>query len=258
MSDVANDSVNTEYKSKTTLNGDSFTNVIYENKLNPSFTQTRALFIANMDSNMDTGVFKSVLEEEASRENCTIERAWLNSMRTYCYVLVSDVPGATAIRSRLNSQTLNADETADIKLYVDYIPVRALDIWIEQEVDAPKDAIWKISYVSTPSKINVGTTFQKVIHEMINYENTTSGYVKTQRRKNHDSNRQSHDLFVRKYERMNDRHRNPKNGYRSNNRREYGHNETYRRDMMSDRRGGPRGGDYRSKPRRADVYIPDY
>lgn len=257
---VADQSENKSYIPMLNKDGDEFTHTIYENKSNPSFTQTRALFIANMNPNMDTTLFKTILEEEAARENCTIERAWLNNNRTHCYVLVSDIPGATSIRARLNNMQINKqiqntpDEDA-IMLYVDYIPVRALDLWIEQERNAPADAIWKITYKSVPSKINVGTSFQKALHEMINYENTDSGYVKSKRRSSRGLKPQFNDSYNCRYERASDRSRTSKS-YRHGRTRscDYSQISYYsHHSRRNDPRGPPRGLNSRS-----DTYIPDY
>lgn len=246
----------TKYIPKVIEDGNDFTHVIYENKVNPSFTQTRALFIANLNPDMDASVFKKILEEEAARENCSIERAWLNSRRTYCYVLVSDVPGATSIRSRLNGSTVPNSPDDGVKLYVDYIPVRALDLWIEQENNAPSDAIWKISYESVPSKIDIGTSFKKVLHEMINYENPDSGYVK-KRRSNYGSKIRSNDPYDRRISRNTDRTRISK-GTGSSYMKDYysplqRYSEVPRRRIRNSVRDDSRGRD-----RRSDVYIPDY
>lgn len=235
--------------------GEDFTHVIYENKLNPSFTQTRALFVANLNPTMDAAIFKQILEEEAARENCTIERAWLNSKRTYCYVLVSDVPGATSIRSRLNNSTIPNVLDDGIKIYVDYIPVRALDLWIEQEKDAPADAIWKISYQTVPSKIYIGTSFKKVLHEMVNYKNPNSGYVNF-RKSYHGSNNKRNDLYDRKYsKKSNKSSKSIKHTEKPHLRRR--DNLSHLEDNSNTQRRRKKSESGRQN-RRSDVYIPDY
>lgn len=161
----------------------------YEIKDKPSFQETRALFIGNLQPYHDTDTFKKILLTEVENENCSIERAWLNSSRSHCFLLASDVTGARAIRLRLNGKNFvnndseeNSTETDNgDKVYVDYIPVRAILTWIEQEKEAPIDAIWKIVYEDKPSIENVGTTFKSVSHIMVNYDNRDTGYVKIKR-----------------------------------------------------------------------------
>lgn len=153
-----------------------------------NFNETRALFIANITDALDMEDFKSIMVEEAKKKDCTIERAWLNSSRSHCYVLCSDTPGAVAIQAKLNgynfiekSSVSTEEADSQNRLFVDFVPVRAIESWIEQEKEGPTDGVWKITYVEKPSKENLGTFFKLVIHEMVNYPNSSLGYIRLQR-----------------------------------------------------------------------------
>jgi hypothetical protein len=62
-------------------------------------------------------------------------------------------------------------------IFVNYVPVRALDTWIEQERASPEDAIWKVGYARVPSKQQLGTMFTRAVHVMLNYQNEDVGFV---------------------------------------------------------------------------------
>lgn len=254
------------------------TQIRYEYMQEPQFNQTRALFVGNMRPSFDTEEFKNILLEEAKKANCTIERAWLNSCRSHCFILSSDVPGATAIRDRLNGYVIkdivdDSDDTEkvqedekqlkddkEIKLFVDYVPVRALDQWIDDERGSPPDAIWKLSFIDSPSKLNPGTFFRTVLHEMVNYPNRSSGYIGLKRRTRFSHNTDLIRRQARPGRRSADEYRNRD---RSPVRRRYNN------DSRERSRSGPRGGSngrrerdsyrpYRVNNRRSDTYIPSY
>lgn len=163
------------YMKKKVIYRDLCDNAVrYKYKRYPSFQTTRALFVGNLNCDIDINEFKEILKEESERENCTVERAWINGKRSHSYVLISDVPGAVSIRNRLNGYRF---ESSEASTYVDYIPVRALETWINQELDAPRDAIWRVHYKEYRSRINPGSVFPKAVHAMINYENKSTGYI---------------------------------------------------------------------------------
>lgn len=263
------------------------TQIRYEYKQEPQFTQTRALFVGNMRPSFDTEEFKHILLEEAKRANCTIERAWLNSCCSHCFILSSDVPGATAIRDRLNGYVINdiIEENGDtdndndakekmeedenqmrnnkeIKLVVEYVPVRALDTWIDDERGSPPDAIWKLSFIDSPSKLNPGTFFKTVLHEMINYPNRTSGYIGLRKRSrfshNTDLIRRQARFGRRSAAEYRNRDRSPgRSRYKSKS----GSRERPRSGPISGN-DGRRERDsyrpYRASNRRSDTYTPSY
>lgn len=164
--------------------------VVYTPTAGPLFNETRALFIANLASEFNTEVFKDMLMTEAQKRDCTIERAWLNCNRTHCFVLVSDIPGAISIREKLNGKIFSSKDGDDSNIqkeeetvesshgiYADFIPVRVVDTWVDQEKEAPEDAVWRVTYEEVPSKKQLGTSFKRVIHQMVNYPNDNVGYI---------------------------------------------------------------------------------
>lgn len=231
--------------------------VRYEITEASNFNKTRALFIANITDSLDIDEFRNIMVEEARRENCTIERAWLNSSRSHCYVLCSDTPGAVAIQAKLNGFNFAEDsnvsaEKADSqnRLFADFVPVRAIESWIEQEKEGPPDAIWKITYVDKPSKEKIGTFFKLVIHEMVNYPNASLGYIRVQRnnRSTNKSTRANEIIGVSTY--VPDRVRPPA--------RRIGSIDRLRGRDRS--RYGPKlyKPAHTFRPRTSDTYIPNY
>ncbi|KAG7698959.1 hypothetical protein KL930_002253 [Ogataea haglerorum] len=161
--------------------------VIYEIRETPEFNETRALIIANLRQPFDNQEFQDLLNEQAAKTNSTIERAWLNNRRSHCIVIVSDVAGAVAIQKNLNGtkfpkeDTNQEDGVSRHPLYIDFIPVKATEHWIDQENKGPKDAVWKVSYVRQPSKRQEGQEFLVATHKMLNYPNKTFGYKSSTR-----------------------------------------------------------------------------
>lgn len=170
--------------------------VIYEINDEPQFNDTRALFIGNLREPFENEVLRETLGVEASKAHCIVERAWLNSRRTHCIVIVSDVPGAVAIRKSLNGKIFPFSDESEMNselnrlpLYIDFIPVKATQMWIDQEIYGPRDAVWKVSYTEVPSKKQPGTTFTVSTHKMLNYFNHTWGYRSSARELNRGSSR---------------------------------------------------------------------
>ncbi|GME82607.1 unnamed protein product [Ambrosiozyma monospora] len=174
-----------------TFNKDIKTDVVYDIPDTARYNQTRALLIANLRPPFDNSDFQQMLNEQASNVNATIERAWLNERRSHCIVIVSDVEGAAEIQKNLNGHYFpltpdNADPEPEfdergepierLKMYIDFIPVKATQLWIDQENRGPKDAVWKVDYVSAPSKEERDSTFLVATHQMLNYPNRSTGY----------------------------------------------------------------------------------
>ncbi|ODV84205.1 hypothetical protein CANARDRAFT_29360 [[Candida] arabinofermentans NRRL YB-2248] len=196
--------------------------VIYEITETPQFSETRALIIANLSGPFDNKDFQDLLNEQAAKTDSTIERAWLNARRTHCIVIVSDIAGASSIQKNLNGRVFpytqgddnvedkeqeqeeeeepkldeNGEPIKRHKLFIDFIPVKATQHWIDQENKGPKDAVWKISYVKLPSKQQQGSDFLVATHKMLNYPNKTFGYKssgqRSSRGRGRGSNYRSH------------------------------------------------------------------
>lgn len=128
--------------------------------------------------------------------------------------------------------------------------MRAVESWIEQEKEGPPDAVWKITYVEKPSKEKLGTFFKLVIHEMVNYPNSSLGYIRLQRNKRSvsKSNRAKDIIAVSTY--VPDRVRPPTrrigkiDRLRGRDRARYGH-KFYKPS-------------HTFRPRTSDTYIPNY
>lgn len=162
--------------------------VIYEIRDKAEYTETRAVFIGNLTTPFDNADFQRMLNDEAAKTGATIERAWLNNKRSHCIVIVSSVEGAVEIRRNLNGRFFpeelsDAPESTESgasrqQLYVDFIPVKATQLWIDQENHSPKDAVWKVSYTT-----KIGRTSEKpflaATHQMVNYPNHGLGYKST-------------------------------------------------------------------------------
>jgi hypothetical protein len=158
---------------------------VYIRAMHPTFIDTRAIMIGNLNKNLDVVSFKRILNEEALKEDSSIIRAWMNKHRTHCYVLTSAARAARKIRERLDDTdvaTFKPRPDDDLinhipTIFVNYVPVRALDTWIEQERASPEDAIWKVGYARVPSKQQLGTMFTRAVHVMLNYQNEDVGFV---------------------------------------------------------------------------------
>ncbi|KAG0681597.1 hypothetical protein C6P40_001171 [Pichia californica] len=286
-----------------TVSGDR---VIYRPSTESHFKETRALFIGNLGMEMDTEKFKNILIEHAKITACVIERAWLNSNRSHCYVLTNGKSGAISIRDRLNGCDSNTLEKLDeskqqssfevenddfnqqhnldtMKIFIDFVPVKALNNWIESERDSPPDAIWQLTYELAPSILREGTEFQKVNHLMTNYPNTSSGYIRGKLNGNPKRHGKSQELFRYEgkkthmpipYDKFNSRSRDSFRGDGRYQEDDYDdNNENYHKDYQSrfhrrddyrDRPKTGRIGKRRSHSRRgrnersSDVYVPDY
>jgi hypothetical protein len=256
--------LNVDVKVENELTSVSLEQIHYVYKSEPSFQETRALFIANLKPSYDIDLFKQILLEEAQKVNCTIERAWLNSRRSHCYLLASDTPGATAIRDKLNGYIFPVDEPmkeagdGENQLYVDYIPVRAIITWIDQEKDGPSDAIWKLTYEDVPSVKNIGTTFKRVTHTMVNYPNTHSGYIGL--RRNAYKHESSNDLFKPRSKRESGRRSKNITSHRRRERSDT-YIPRYSDDInnSSSSSASSRNGSRRRRSRLlSDTYIPSY
>lgn len=140
----------------------------------PQFRETRAVFIGNLRPEFDHTLLRAQLDRLAEEKLCTIDRAWLNSHFTHALVIVSDVPGAENIRQNMNDTQI--DPFGPLNLYVEFVPVKAVSMWIEQEVKGPKDGIWEVAFERAPSKINPGEDYTVVAHRMVNKPNNTWGY----------------------------------------------------------------------------------
>lgn len=257
--------------------------VTYKNSNISQFNETRALFIANLNlvPEFDTEKFKDILSNESKNEGCNIERAWLNGNCSHCYVLVSDTPGAIAIRNRLNGKDLaenkddknNNKSDTGYKIFVDFIPVRAMDNWIEQEQSSPSDAVWELTYTDLPSKEKIGTRFKAVSHKMINYPNTSVGYVGINRpfkKKRYNSPRDiytskpRYDITGKYHDDRKNGSRAPKSGYTHSSHIRTSDTYVPNYSRRSDKRGSSRvrdksEGRHRDKfKNRADVYIPKH
>lgn len=158
--------------------------VVYISQNSPQFTETRAIFIGNLRPPFDHNDLRSILDEYCQLGSCTIERAWLNTKFSHSIVITSDVPGAESIRKELNGKVFpNSGETiGQLPLFVEFIPVKATQLWIDQEINGPKDGIWKVSFKSVPSKKVPGTTFTVATHTMVNHSNETWGYKSSSRK----------------------------------------------------------------------------
>lgn len=167
--------------------------VIYQVNDKPQFTETRAVFIGNLRPPFDHNDLRAKLDELAQMGSCTIERAWLNTKFSHSIVITSDVPGAESIRRNLNGKVFPdfGDNPGQIPLSVEFIPVKATQLWIEQEVKGPKDGIWNVSFKSVPSKKVPGTTYTVATHTMVNYSNETWGYKSSSRRPQRRDKRKS-------------------------------------------------------------------
>ncbi|CDK24388.1 unnamed protein product [Kuraishia capsulata CBS 1993] len=167
--------------------------VVYEIKDEAEYNQTRAVFIGNLTTPFDNADFQRMLNDEAAKSGATIERAWLNNKRSHCIVIVSTVDGAVEIRKNLNGKlfpevlereteaevgTPESHDSSHLRLYVDFIPVKATQLWIDQENHSPKDAVWRVSYAT-----KIGRTSEKpfliATHQMVNYPNQGLGYRST-------------------------------------------------------------------------------
>ncbi|ODQ78402.1 hypothetical protein BABINDRAFT_162637 [Babjeviella inositovora NRRL Y-12698] len=135
--------------------------VVYDITETPLFNKTRALFIGNLTSPINAHNFQTFLKHIA--EPATIERAWLNRLRSHSIVLCSDEEGAERIRGILNGSkypSVEDDEAMlrDLRedkpdmeivrnaLFVDYIPVKRINQWTYEEDRGPRDGKWKIEY----------------------------------------------------------------------------------------------------------------
>ncbi|KAH3665579.1 hypothetical protein OGAPHI_003766 [Ogataea philodendri] len=161
--------------------------VVYDIRETPEYNQTRALIVANLTQPFDNQEFQDLLNQQAAKTGSLIERAWLNIRRTHCFVIVSDIAGAVALQSNLNGTKFpkdNDQQTEQVTrhpLYIDFIPVKATQHWIDQENKGPKDAVWKVSFEKQPSKQQEGQEFLVATHKMLNYPNKTFGYKSSSR-----------------------------------------------------------------------------
>lgn len=134
------------------------TSITYEIVEEPRYPPTRALFIGNLTSPFDNSQLQTMLEDGVKECGSYIERAWLNQRRSHSIVIVSDTTGAQLLRDQYNGKIFpleNSDETSKDEegvevvrkaLYIDFIPVKVVQSWIDQEDDGPVDALWKIEY----------------------------------------------------------------------------------------------------------------
>ncbi|VEU21818.1 DEKNAAC102620 [Brettanomyces naardenensis] len=89
-------------------------------------------------------------------------------------------PAQSTISAEPAQSTVSAEpstpaaEGSNLPLYIDFIPVKATQLWIDQESRGPKDAVWKVSYVKVPSR--EGSDFLIATHRMLNYPNRSYGY----------------------------------------------------------------------------------
>lgn len=157
--------------------------VFYKPENDAIFHVTRALFIANLRKPLNAAKFQSNLKRVVAQGgHYQVERAWLNRARTHAIVLVSSEDGAAYLRDQmvntiyppaLDEEQLRIEyeereqrryerEIADgvelprhpevfipvdrIPLYVDFIPVKAINQWVYEEDHGPRDGQWKIEY----------------------------------------------------------------------------------------------------------------
>lgn len=208
--------------------------VVYTPTENNIFPITRALIIGNIHEieNFNSDFLTEILSFESSKTDCVVERAWLNGSMSHCFVLVSDISGAVDIRNRLNGvysliDNELYDENCGVGLFVDYLPVRALDTWIDQEKSSAEDAVWKITYLDKKSITKPGTTFKNVTHKMINYPNDENDYI--------------HKRLEYRFKKNDNKHPNSNKRTCNTDKKKSQHNNknTQRNDLH-------------------DVYIPDY
>ena len=79
-------------------------------------------------------------------------------------------------RGKTLNDNLPEQQSKQLPLYIDFIPVKATQLWIDQEGRGPKDAVWKVSYMRLPPKREGDPDFLVVAHKMLNYPNRSLGY----------------------------------------------------------------------------------
>lgn len=154
--------------------------VVYTPRETAQFAETRAVYIGNLRGPFDHVQLRARLDALCQEAGCEIERAWLNDKFSHAIVIASDVPGAEAIRKGLNNARFPED--GQLPLSVEFIPVKATQLWIDQEIKGPQDGIWRVEFKEVPSKKNPGTTFTVAAHTMVNHSNETWGYKSSSRR----------------------------------------------------------------------------
>lgn len=164
--------------------------VVYTPSTTPLFDVTRALFIANLRKPINAAFFQANLKRVALEGgDYIVERAWLNRARTHAIILVNSEEGAVYLRSRmLNSIYPSPQEEAQLQLeieekeqrrydrevangdrsplppqpytvpermplFVEFIPVKAINQWIYEEDHGPRDGLWKIEYETVGDEI---------------------------------------------------------------------------------------------------------
>lgn len=100
-------------------------------------------------------------------------------------------------KGKTPSDNLPEQQGKQLPLYIDFIPVKATQLWIDQESRGPKDAVWKVSYMKLPPKREGDPDFLVVAHKMLNYPNRSLGYKS--KRDHRSGSRHRRGGFRRRY-----------------------------------------------------------